>query len=293
MGFGKKLFITDWLMIFYVSICIVWTAVGYVLGADIPKPLLLIAKYFGILVTMTVVIIVWFYTRNPLVTIARHWYPFVFLGFLFTAATMIDRVIFKEALDPIFIYYDLLIFGHHPYLEWGTLYNTFFLQEFFHFAYFSYYLMIFGIPFYIYIKKDEAEFIRALFNLLFVFFSCYLIYMILPVIGGRLDPVAHELTETYRHGLFTHTMVFIYRMNDHWGGAFPSSHVAVSLTLTLISFRYFRKLAWLLVVNTIFLSISTVYCHYHYFVDVIFGYIIGFILFGISEFILTIRSRRI
>jgi len=115
--------------------------------------------------------------------------------------------------------------------------------------------------------------------------------MILPVVGGRIYPEAHELTETYRHGLFTHTMVYIYKMNEHWGGAFPSSHVAVALTLTMIGFRYFRKFAWILLINTIFLSISTVYCHYHYFVDVIFGYIVGVIFFGISEFIYTMRNR--
>jgi membrane-associated phospholipid phosphatase len=251
----------------------------------------LLSQYILILASIFLLIALWHFTKNPVLKLIRFWYPFTLLGFLFTSSTKIDRVIFSEALDPYFISLDQHIFGYQPCLVWGVTYDTYFLQEFFHYAYFSYYLMIFGIPLYIYLNREKSEYIRVLFNILFVFFSCYVLYSIFPVIGGRYFPEALELSQTFRHGLFTHIMVFIYQTNDHWGGAFPSSHVALALTISLLSFRYFRAFAWVLFINTIFLSISTVYCHYHYFVDVIGGVIYGFVMYGVSEFIYTIVNK--
>jgi membrane-associated phospholipid phosphatase len=111
------------------------------------------------------------------------------------------------------------------------------------------------------------------------------------VVGGRYIEGVKELTQTYRHGLFTHIMVYIYNTNSHWGGAFPSSHVAVALTISLISFRYFKYFAWILFVNTIFLSISTVFCHYHYFIDVIGGVIYGLLMYGVSELMYSLKNK--
>jgi hypothetical protein len=90
--------------------------------------------------------------------------------------------------------------------------------------------MILGLPLYLYFKKPEG-FRELIFNLCFVFYLCYFIYSILPVIGGRYIPEAMELTRLYRGGPFTHIMVFIYRNSNHLGGAFPSSHVGVAIII--------------------------------------------------------------
>ena len=97
---------------------------------------------------------------------------------------------------------------------------------------------------------------------------------------------------TNRQNQIDLVMFFIYRNVPHWGGAFPSSHVAIALTLTLLSFRYFKKFSWLLLINTIFLSISTVFCHYHYFIDVLAGYIFGIVMFALSEIFYLLFGER-
>ena len=284
MSIVKKLFITDWLMLSYILFFIIWIIIG---RADIEGAYILLLKIFGILVFIFATITLEHFTKNSIVTFTRYWYPIILLEFFYVTTTAVDNVIFKENLDLIFQHLDEMIFGYQPALVWGTTYNQFFFQEFFHFAYFSYYLMIFGVPFYIYLK-EKKHFIRALFNILFVFVTCYIVFMILPVVGARMIEGVKELTETYRHGFFTHIMVFIYRHSLHWGGAFPSSHVAVALTIALISFRYFKLFSIVLLVNTFFLSIATVFCHYHYFVDVIAGVVFGLLMFFISEIIYAI-----
>ena len=296
MGLMKKLFITDWLIIFYILFVLCWVLIGrnsIIENGNDPYKIFL--QYASILAGIIFVILLWHLTKSPIMQIVRFWYPCLLLGFFFSSATLMDRVIFKVEQDEFFQIIDYMIFGYQPAVVWGTENNTFLIQELFHFAYFTYYPILFFIPLYIYIQKNKAEYIRVLFNLLFVFVACYVFYMFLPVVGGRYIEGVKELTTQYRHGIFTHTMVYIYNSATHWGGAFPSSHVAVMLTLVLLSFRYFRSISLLLVINFIFLSISTVFCHYHYFADVVGGVLYGFMMFVLSEFIymlIGIKNRK-
>lgn len=204
----------------------------------------------------------------------RSLYPVALFGYFFTSSYSVNQILFQEWLDPLFMRIDHQLFGYYPSLQWGTTYKELLVSELFHFAYFCYYPMIAGLPLYLYFKQPKA-FKELIFNLTFVFYLCYTIYSILPVIGGRFIPEAMELTKTYRAGIFTHVMVFIYRNTHHLGGAFPSSHVGITLVLTVTALRYVRKLGYLFVVISFFLTIATVYCHYHWFIDAICGIFIG------------------
>jgi len=250
-------------------------------------PFALYSQYLIILAIIFFIIILWHFTKNPLLKIVRFWYPFAFIGLLYTTTTKMDLVIWHEYLDPIIQYYDYLMFGYQPSLVWGTVYNTFFWQEFYHYFYFAYYPMIFGIPLFVYLRQERREYLRVLTNLLFVFFTCFILYVIFPVVGGRIMPELLGIENQYRHGIFTHIMAFIYRTNPHWGAAFPSSHIAVSLTLTLICFRYLRGFAWIVLLHAVLLIIATVYCHYHYVTDAIVGLVFGFVMYGISELLFS------
>lgn len=211
------------------------------------------------------------------------WYAPIMYGFFFEATSKVNRIIFSSFLDPIFQHFDFKLFSYQPAIVWGTAWDFPVLQEILHFSYFSYYLMILGVPLYLYLKSDLKHFKQAIFNISFVFYSCYIIYMFLPVIGGRALEGAYDLTIQYRYGLFTHIMAFIYRNSAHLGGAFPSSHVAVALTITLIAFKHLKYMKYILPIVAFLLTISTVYCHYHYFVDALAGIFYGSIMFFLSE----------
>jgi membrane-associated phospholipid phosphatase len=55
------------------------------------------------------------------------------------------------------------------------------------------------------------------------------------------------------------------------GAAFPSSHVAVALCTVFFSFRYLRPIRYLHLAVAVLLCLATVYCRYHYVVDVLAG----------------------
>ena len=212
--------------------------------------------------------------KSKFLTFLHNFYPVFLFGYFFESTSAFNQVIFTDYIDPFFQKIDAAIFGYQPALVWGKKYNNYFINELFCFAYFSYYLMIIGIPIWLYIKKRQYIY-KFVFIISFVFYICYLTYNVLPVIGGRYFAEAKQITELYRYGLFTRIMAFIYNSSHHLGGAFPSSHVAIALVISILTFKITQKLGYILFIITFFLTISTIYCHYHYFIDTVFGLIYG------------------
>jgi membrane-associated phospholipid phosphatase len=121
----------------------------------------------------------------------------------------------------------------------------------------------------------------------FLFYVCYLIYIFLPVIGSRVFfhqvdgyslPEATQqlaLTDAYpeavQAGVFFRIMRWVYRVFEAPGAALPSSHVAVALCTVFFSFRYLRPIRYIHLAVAILLCLSTVYCRYHYAIDVLAG----------------------
>jgi len=212
----------------------------------------------------------------------RSYYPVLLYLYFFESVAATNRVFFHTWLDPFFMNIDFSIFGYLPSVEWGLRHNSIWLKELFHFAYFSYYPMIVGLPVLFYIKKRQAL-DEMVFVLSFVFYLCYFIFSWLPVIGGRFVPLAMEWTKQADGGVFTAIMAFIYSHSPHLGGAFPSSHIAVALVLSLLAFRHFRAVGYAFLGITFFLAIATVYCHYHWFIDAVFGVITGLSGFWLAQ----------
>jgi membrane-associated phospholipid phosphatase len=64
---------------------------------------------------------------------------------------------------------------------------------------------------------------------------------------------------------------WIYRHLESDGAAFPSSHVALAALVLYYTVRYARSAAWVVGPLVISLIVATVYCRYHYAIDVLAG----------------------
>ena len=80
-----------------------------------------------------------------------------------------------------------------------------------------------------------------------------------------------EFPAAVQAGPFFKIMAVIYRNFEAPGAAFPSSHVAVALVTVYFSFHYLRGIRWVHLAVAILLCVATVYCRYHYAVDVAAG----------------------
>ncbi len=205
------------------------------------------------------------------------WYPLVLYAPLYYQTGLINRVVVPQFMDGIFMNLDVWIFGEFPgFFLRGKQGNAFF-DEFFHFFYFSYYLIIplTGILLYC---KDVKLFESFVFQLSSLFYVCFFIYLFLPVEG----PIALRNEYYHQDGLFRAVVDFIYAEGENPGAAFPSSHVAATFLVAWWGGAHFKRLKIFYWLTCLFLSIATVYCMFHYAVDVIGGLLLG--LFVILTF---------
>ena len=139
----------------------------------------------------------------------------------------------------------------------------------------------------------------------FVFYVCYLIYIFLPVIGPRLfsrslggftlppdvqalvAPGLLAFPPQVTHGPFFRIMAFIYEVFEAPGAALPSSHVAASICTVWFSFRYRLRIRYVHLVMVILLCFSTIYCRYHYVIDVLAGLLTVAVLLPLGNWLFS------
>ena len=205
-----------------------------------------------------------------LVCTVSLWYPLVLYGLLYYQTGLINRVVVPQFLDGFFMNLDVWIFGEFPAFFLRGKHGNAFLDEFFHFFYFSYYLII-PLTCVLLYRKDAKLFESFMFQLSSLFYVCYVIYIFLPVEG----PVQLRNEYYLQHGLFRTIMDFIWAKGENPGACFPSSHVAVTFLVAWWGSKYFKRLRIFYWLTFLFLSIATVYCMFHYAVDVIGGLLLG------------------
>jgi len=198
----------------------------------------------------------------------RQGYPLALFTFFFVAVTRFDTALVRHDLDPYFAAMDTFLFGSVPSTWLMIEHPSFLLSELLHGAYILYYVSIPGLAVWLYVKNRKA-FPEYLFVAMFLFYAACLTYAVLPVVGGRFDPQIRALTETYRYGPLTRIMVFIYRSSGHSGAAFPSTHATMSLVIALMSLKRARPLALVASINAGLIFVATIYCGYHYVVDLV------------------------
>lgn len=198
------------------------------------------------------------------------WYPFILYGLLYYQTGFINRVVVPQFFGSFFMNLDVWIFGEFPAFFLRGRHGNAFLDEFFHFFYFSYYLAIphTGVLLF---RKDVKLFKSFVFQLSSLFYLCFVIFILLPVEG----PIALRNEYFHQGGLFQAIVDFIYIGAEKPGAAFPSSHVAAMFLVAWWGSTHFRRMKIPYWLTCLLMSIATVYCMFHYAVDVIAGLLLG------------------
>jgi membrane-associated phospholipid phosphatase len=160
------------------------------------------------------------------------------------------------------------------------------VSELFYASYFSYYVMLGGVGLALFVRNRQ-QFFHYVSVVSFVFYICYAIYIFVPVIGPRVFfreianyslpydvqqlAASDVYPEAIKAGVFYRVMALIYALFEAPGAALPSSHVAIAITTVFFSFRYLRPIRYLHLGVVLLLCLSTIYCRYHYALDVVAG----------------------
>ncbi|MEK7767542.1 MAG: phosphatase PAP2 family protein, partial [bacterium] len=168
--------------------------------------------------------------------------------------------------------WDAAVFGVHPTI-WLQRIVTPWLTEIMQIAYASYYFL----PIILMVRlsqthrKQQAVFVEAATTLGLTFFLSYVGYFLLPVSGPRhyLAPLyTVPLTGVLLAGPIANTINALE--NIKWD-CFPSGHTAVVLVVLSYVWRHARPLLRYYLPVSVLLILATVYCRYHYVLDVLAG----------------------
>jgi membrane-associated phospholipid phosphatase len=255
-------------------------------------PWLVLAHAFGIALVHLLILGHARFPQNRLLDFLRHFYPILLYTGFYRETSVLNQMTITGFLDPCLARWEERIFGTQPSLLFVQSLPFRFIGELLYASYFSYYLMIGGVGL-VLLARDRRQFFHYVSVVSFVFYVCYLIYIFAPVLGPQAleRPMdGYELPARFRpegslgipaiiqEGIFFQLMGWIYAIFESPGTAFPSSHVAVSLTTVYFSFRYVRPIRYYHLVLALLLCLSTVYGRYHYVVDVVAGAVAALVL---------------
>lgn len=264
----------DFLVFTYLLISTVFLWLSW---QTIEAPLqLLFVRFF---IVISVLGIIYFHKKSShtFFSFIRHTYPLMLSGYFYSETVFYNKFFFTD-FDPELSLIESSIFGSQLSLDFSANFPSLFFSELMYFSYFSFYLIIFGFTLYMYFKK-ENDFCKANFQLASSLYIFYIIFLIFPSAGPQFYFTApqNSLPEAY---VFDEIMHFIQRTAEQPTGAFPSSHVGISIIILMISRKIapvFFKMAWPFVV---LLILSTVYIKAHYAIDVLGGLLVApFVLY--------------
>lgn len=210
-------------------------------------------------------------------------------------------------LDHLFADAEQTIFGSQPAYWFHKLYPQLWFSEAMNMGYVSYFPLIAVITCWYFVKCFD-HFEKCGFVLTASFFIYYIIYMVLPVAGPQfyfpaigeenvlagvfpavgdyfnLHPELLPYTEQGQ-GFFYHLLELSHAAGERPTAAFPSSHVGISTIIMLMGWRSSKRLALIMLPFYILLCISTVYIEAHYIIDVLAGWISGYLLYVFSSWL--------
>jgi len=228
----------------------------------------------------------WHHYRPSTVSdVVHHIYALLLLSYWYGETYALNQVLFTP-FDDWFKNADQWIFGCQPSLEFSARFPQPWVSELLNFGYFSYFFMNLTTFLVVYIKKRE-EAMKAVFLVITSFFLYYLIFILFPVVGPQfwLPESLRSVPEGY---LFQKGVLLIQWMGEVPTGAFPSSHVGLTIIFLLITRKYSKRVFNYMLPVAIILMMATVYIKAHYAVDVFAGMITSLFIFSLAKKIYAI-----
>ena len=223
----------------------------------------------------------------------RETLPFAFCISIYTNMHDMVHLVNPNDVDNKLIVLDDYILGFQPaiYLEQFISPE---LTDFMYFSYSSFLFYILLFTMYLYVRKNYHAFRETLVSVILTFYIGYIGYVIFPAVGPKFT-MAH-LFETSLSGSFiTDRLSFLmdYEISEYTRrDCFPSLHNGVIFLILLFAFKHQKTYALIFLPFAIALFISTLYLRYHYFIDMIAGFILATAMFYLGPIINNYWERK-
>jgi len=206
--------------------------------------------------------------------IATDFYPAAFIAFVYESLGALIAAVRGGPRDDLLIATDRAILGGDLSVLLQPVVTPF-LAAFLYVAYSTYYFLPLVLGGFLW-SHDVGAARRYIFTLTACFYVSYAGYFTIPAYGPRTaladrnrvpletSPVARAISRT------------INQLEQTKLDAFPSGHTMIATAVLIVAWRRFRRLFWFVLPVAALLILSTMYCRYHYLVDVLAGIVLAF-----------------
>lgn len=204
----------------------------------------------------------------------RHLLPLAVVPLFYWEVPLLADAVHRGATYDLVVQgWEALVFGGQPSQSMAARWPFLWLSEPLHAAYLSYYGIVLGPALALYLAGRRGAYRRVLFTLVVVILLHQAAFVSFPVLGPRyLFPAPAGPLEAGPLYQLTHRVL---ESGSSPGTAFPSSHVGISVAVTIAMAREGSRAApWLAIVTTL-LAVATVYGGFHYAVDAVAGVALG------------------
>lgn len=203
----------------------------------------------------------------------RLFYPVALTPLLYLELAPLNQLHVSGYFDATVMQWEEALFGTQLAMAFSEWYGRLWFSEVLHLGYFSYYFIVPGAAATAYLLKGPRALERASFTIALAFFVCYLCFSVFPVAGPRYDfpPIAGDGS----NGAMYAVVHALLESGSSKGTAFPSSHVAATLSAWFATGRESRRVFWIMAPFAVSLALGTVYGRFHYGIDATVGLILA------------------
>jgi hypothetical protein len=221
-----------------------------------------------------------------------RWWPFALLRLsygpalfpvLYRQTATIWPVLYERPFDPWLVHVEQALWGSQPSLAFAQHAPWRGLSELFSAAYYVYYYFVPAMLFVVLLTRGYAAAARVIFSTTLCFLTCYTLFWLFPTVGPHYWFPPHAGPQLYQGYVFNHLLFLFTAAGEVPAGAFPSSHIAVAVLLTIHACRFAPRLFPFMLAVTVVMCPAVVYLRAHYAVDVPAGIVMGLLIAMISD----------
>jgi membrane-associated phospholipid phosphatase len=282
-----KLRPADSLTVVFSSFLLILTVIY---SAVVPSAGYLVLLYSSIIFFQ--VVLVYLSRVNPFLALTRDIiFPVISVLVIFDSLGLIVHAINPHDIDYLLIRIDYRMFGGYPTVSIDKFINPF-ITDILQVAYSTYYFIPIVLGIALKAKGKSGPFEKSLFLMLLCFYLSYIGYLLFPAVGPRY--AMRHLYDRELDGFLVSAPIqnVLNLLEGIKRDAFPSGHTAVSLTVLMLAYRYDRPLFRWMLAPVLFLIPATVYCRYHYVVDVVAGVLLAVVTVTAGEVYYNASLRR-
>jgi membrane-associated phospholipid phosphatase len=217
-------------------------------------------------------------------------YPAAFIPVLYETLGPLIAAARGHARDAVLIAADRALFGTDVTVWLQRLVNPV-LTTLFYLSYTTYYFIALALGF-VLLRRSAEDLQRFLFTVTLCYYVSYAGYFALPALGPRFA-LAESHTVVLETTRIAATIERTLNELEHTKyDVFPSGHTMIAVAVLLVAFRRARDVFWYLLPFATLLVLSTVYCRYHYVIDVIAGIVFAVVTVPLGDAIYEKMTRR-